>query len=104
MTLSAGQRPVTALPRFLRVKKKWPARLQRILDVEVQNLELSRSERLLLCSDGLSGMIGDKQIWDIVEQAENIQAAVDSLIYMARERGGEDNITVILVEWEPDKV
>jgi len=74
------------------------------LDVEVQNLELAKSERLLLCSDGLSGMIGDKQIWDIVEQAGNLQAAVDSLIYTARERGGEDNITVILVEWESDKV
>ena len=38
MTLSAGRRPVTALPRFLRVKKKWPAGLQRILDVEVQKI------------------------------------------------------------------
>ena len=38
MTLSAGQRPVTALPRFLRIKKKWPAGLQRILDVEVQKI------------------------------------------------------------------
>ena len=38
MTLSAGQRPVTALPRFLRLKKKWPAGLQRILDVEVRKI------------------------------------------------------------------
>jgi hypothetical protein len=38
MTLSASQRPVTALPRFLRVKKKWPAGLQRILDVEVRKI------------------------------------------------------------------
>ena len=38
MTLSAGQRPVTALPRFLRVKKKWSARLQRILDVEARKI------------------------------------------------------------------
>jgi hypothetical protein len=38
MTLSAGQRSVTALPRFLRVKKKWPARLQRILDVEARKI------------------------------------------------------------------
>jgi serine/threonine protein phosphatase PrpC len=73
------------------------------LDVEVQNLELSKSERLLLCSDGLSGMIGDKQIWDIVEQSHDLQHAVESLIYVARERGGEDNITVILVGWDADK-
>jgi len=73
------------------------------LDIEVQNLELSRSERLLLCSDGLSGMIGDKQIWEIVEQSGDLQLAVESLIYTAREHGGEDNITVILVDWEADK-
>jgi protein phosphatase len=74
------------------------------LEVEVQNLELAKSERLLLCSDGLSGMIGDKQIWDIVAQSDNLQLAVESLIYTARERGGEDNITAILVEWESEEV
>ena len=72
------------------------------LDVEVQTLELSKSERLLLCSDGLSGMIGDKQIWDIVTQSGDIQQAVESLISKAREHGGEDNITAILVDWEPE--
>ncbi|MBP1771302.1 MAG: protein serine/threonine phosphatase [Holophagaceae bacterium] len=73
------------------------------LEVEIQNLELSISERLLLCSDGLSGMIGDKQIWDIVEQAPDLQQAVDSLISAAREHGGEDNITAILVSWESEE-
>ena len=70
------------------------------LDVEVQEFDLSKTERLLLCSDGLSGMIGDKQIWDIVEQSGDIQTAVESLISIAREHGGEDNITAILVGWE----
>jgi len=73
------------------------------LDVELQNLELSKSERLLLCSDGLSGMIGDKQIWDIVERSNDNQQAVESLITAARERGGEDNITAVLVSWEPEE-
>lgn len=73
------------------------------LDVELQNLELSKSERLLLCSDGLSGMIGDKQIWDIVERSNDNQQAVESLITAARERGGEDNITAVLVNWEPEE-
>ncbi len=73
------------------------------LDVEVQTLELAKSERLLLCSDGLSGMVGDKQIWDIVEQSGGIQQAVESLISIAKEHGGEDNITAILVDWEPEE-
>jgi protein phosphatase len=70
------------------------------LDVDVQELELVESERLLLCSDGLSGMVADKQIWEIVNQADDIQGAVASLIAAAREHGGEDNITAILVAWE----
>lgn len=73
------------------------------LDVELQDLELSKSERLLLCSDGLSGMIGDKQIWDIVEQSRDLQHAVESLITVAREHGGEDNITAVLVGWEAEE-
>ncbi len=74
------------------------------LDVEVQELELSASDRLLLCSDGLSGMIADKQIWEIVSTSKNLQSAVESLISVAREHGGDDNITVILVGLAPGEV
>jgi PPM family protein phosphatase len=74
------------------------------LDVEVQEFELSGSERLLLCSDGLSGMIADKQIWEIVRTSKDLQSAVESLILVAREHGGDDNITVILVGLDPEEV
>jgi len=74
------------------------------LEVEIQDLDLSKSERLLLCSDGLSGMISDKQIWDIVERSIDIQQAVESLITAAREQGGEDNITAILVSCNSEDV
>ena len=74
------------------------------LDVEVQEFELSGSERLLLYSDGLSGMIADKQIWEIVRTSKDLQSAVESLILVAREHGGDDNITVILVGLDPEEV
>ena len=70
------------------------------LEIEIQELDLEKSERLLLCSDGLSGMIGDKEIWDIAGRTNDFQHAVESLINTAREHGGDDNITVILVGWE----
>ena len=73
------------------------------LEIEVQDLELGKSDRLLLCSDGLSGMVGDAQIWDIVNQSPDLQTAVESLIFVARENGGEDNITAVLVGWEPEE-
>ena len=67
------------------------------LDVEVQEMDLAESERLLLCSDGLSGMVPDQQIWDIVNKASSYQEAVEALISAARAAGGEDNITAVLV-------
>ncbi|MBS1766794.1 MAG: Stp1/IreP family PP2C-type Ser/Thr phosphatase [Acidobacteria bacterium] len=67
------------------------------LEVEVQELDLAESERLLLCSDGLSGMVPDQQIWDIVNKADTYQEAVEALISAARAAGGEDNITAVLV-------
>jgi len=74
------------------------------LEVEIQEFELGKTDRLLLCSDGLSGMVGDTQIWDIVNQSPDLQAAVESLISAARDNGGEDNITAVLVGWEPEEV
>ena len=67
------------------------------LSVEVQEMDLSESERLLLCSDGLSGMVPDQQIWEIVSRSSSFQGAVEALVAAARAAGGEDNITAILV-------
>lgn len=72
------------------------------LDVAVQEFEMDKMERLLLCSDGLSGMVSDPDILEIVQQASSTQAAVDKLVEKARENGGEDNITVVLVGFRSD--
>ncbi|MBK8793626.1 MAG: Stp1/IreP family PP2C-type Ser/Thr phosphatase [Holophaga sp.] len=72
------------------------------LDVAVQELQVRELERLLLCSDGLSGMVQDADIWGIVQQAPSLQRAAHDLVERARANGGEDNITVIIVGFEPD--
>lgn len=54
----------------------------------------------LLCSDGLTGMVADEQIRRIISKHEiPIQQRVEKLIQIANENGGEDNITVELVEF-----
>jgi len=73
------------------------------LDVSVQELDLKEMDRLLLCSDGLSGMISDSEIFEIIQLAESMEKAVEALIGAAKENGGEDNITAILVGIEPDR-
>jgi protein phosphatase len=52
----------------------------------------------LLCSDGLSNMVTDEQIRDVILQEADLEAAVYGLIEAANDGGGKDNITVILVK------
>jgi protein phosphatase len=52
----------------------------------------------LLCSDGLSNMVRDDEIRDLILAEPDLEAAVYGLIEIANDRGGKDNITVILVK------
>ena len=53
--------------------------------------------RLLLCTDGLTNMVGDDQVADLLMASDPENAAVD-LIAAANDAGGADNITVVVVE------
>jgi len=65
-----------------------------------QGLRLREGDRLLLCSDGLTDLVGDEEILAAVESQPARQAA-ESLIDLANQRGGHDNITMILMEVPP---
>ncbi len=52
---------------------------------------------LLLCSDGLWGMVSDRGIADILMHAQSPQEALEKLVAAANQNGGDDNITAILV-------
>ncbi len=54
--------------------------------------------RLLLCSDGLWGVVDEKKMIKIVSKAGNIQTACNQLVAEANKAGGPDNISVIIVE------
>ncbi|HVO31009.1 MAG TPA: Stp1/IreP family PP2C-type Ser/Thr phosphatase [bacterium] len=51
---------------------------------------------LLLCSDGLSGMVEDLEIRGIVEGSLTVEAAAERLVERANDHGGDDNVTVVL--------
>lgn len=72
------------------------------LDVAVQEVEIQELDRLLLCSDGLSGMVQDDDIHKVVQNASSIEVAVQELVSKARANGGEDNITVVIIGFEPE--
>lgn len=64
-------------------------------------VHLKRGDIVLLCSDGLSGKLRAEDIQNIVmSNSENLSAACDELIAEANNRGGEDNITVVLARFD----
>ncbi len=68
------------------------------LDVDVSSLLVKSGDKLLLCSDGLWGMVSEADIWHILANSPNPKDACVALIEAANRAGGNDNITVILVE------
>lgn len=66
------------------------------IDVFVQ--ELNPGDSLLLCSDGLSGKVEDAAIWRLVSRSQSPQEACELLVQAANDNGGDDNITVIIVQ------
>ena len=71
--------------------------------VDYKTLELQEGDRLLICSDGLSSMLDSAAIERALIEYSEPDAATDRLIELANEAGGEDNITVVLIdvtEWD----
>lgn len=61
-------------------------------------LPLETGSRLLVCSDGLTGEVGDEELGAVLAAAGPPVAVADELLDRARAAGGRDNITVIVVE------
>jgi PPM family protein phosphatase len=66
------------------------------MDVDLRGLRIADGDRVLLCSDGLTGMVSDEAIAAILRRASSAAAACEQLLDAALEQGGTDNITVVL--------
>jgi protein phosphatase len=64
--------------------------------------ELRRGDTLVICSDGLSGQVKREEIASLIETQPDLDRLCDELIARANERGGPDNITVVLARFEGD--
>ena len=72
------------------------------VEVEVAEVDVAPGDRFLLCSDGLSGVVGDDEIAAVI-QSESTADAVEKLVQMANDRGGPDNITAQILSIPPDR-
>ena len=76
----------------------------RDVDVDFFDIRLTPGDILLLCSDGLSNMVPDEDIRQVILTSETLEETGRRLVSMANDNGGRDNIAVVLVEPETKEV
>ena len=70
------------------------------LTATVSQIKLRQGDCLLLCSDGLTNKLDEMEIVQVLQEVHNVQVAARWLVAQANQRGGEDNITVVLARFE----
>ena len=68
----------------------------------IKDLDYSNFEKILLCTDGLTNMLTDEEISNIIAENNNTSKIVDKLINESLKKGGNDNITVMLFKIKED--
>ncbi len=69
---------------------------------DLAELTSSPGDLFVLCSDGLTGLVHDEEIAEATNAGTDLDAICTQLVDLANERGGKDNITVVLVRHEKD--
>lgn len=67
-----------------------------------QGFRLASGDTILICTDGLTDLVWDDEILQIIRSKNNLESAAQALIDMANQRGGHDNITVVLMTMPED--
>ena len=72
---------------------------ERIVDIDFFDLKLEPESTILMCSDGLSNMVEDSKIQEIIlDDTKDLPQKGEALLGEANRNGGKDNISVIIVE------
>lgn len=74
------------------------------VEVDFFDIKLHKKDIILMCSDGLSNMVEDGEIEQIIKKEMNLQKAGEKLVAAANQNGGCDNISVLLANIETDEV
>ena len=74
------------------------------VNIDFFDVELEEGNKILMCSDGLSNMVRDDVMQEILQASENIEESAEKMVQLANENGGKDNISVIIIEPFTDEV
>lgn len=75
-----------------------------VVEPDFFEVDFEQGDMALLCSDGLTNMVENNQIRNVVLESTTLESKVSTLINMANRNGGRDNITVILIKPFSDEV
>ena len=73
------------------------------VEVDADEIELFPADSLLLCSDGLTRMVPEDEIAEILAEAPAAILAAEQLVNRANEYGGQDNVTVVVIRFNKSK-
>ena len=74
------------------------------VETDIFQMELEAGDQILLCSDGLTNMVTDDEISDILKCTSSLKEKAEKLVQMANDAGGMDNISVVLVKLPEDSI
>jgi protein phosphatase len=69
------------------------------VQVEFHHVRLADGDQLLLCTDGLTDLVRNEEVADILGRHTHPQETARALVELALERGGKDNVTVVLAQY-----
>lgn len=100
--LAASGAPYERIPAAFRSMLTQVVGLSQELVPELPTVPLASGDRLLICSDGLTGPVSDREIAALLrEKSGGLDAIAKELIAAALEHGGDDNVSVIIIEPDP---
>lgn len=86
-------------------RKNWILRAlgtEQDVKIDIKTIMFEEGDFLLICSDGLSNKVNDTEMVNILQNQDSLERKAQELINMANENGGEDNITLIILEFNDE--
>ncbi|MFE8699027.1 Stp1/IreP family PP2C-type Ser/Thr phosphatase [Cytobacillus sp. FJAT-54145] len=68
--------------------------------MDIKTIMFEDGDKLLLCSDGLSNKVSESEMLSILKNEDSLEEKGTTLIKLANDNGGEDNITLVIVEFD----
>lgn len=74
-----------------------------MVKLDVKTISIDEGDLLLLCSDGLSNKVTEADLLHTLTSGRTLEEKAEALIHLANERGGEDNISLAVIDFSAER-